>query len=339
MKKSYDQFLENIIIPIEKNRVDNVNLYVSLEGKPISPSVNPDFTRGPKITQIDDSSLKKWGIEKEKYPGKWVTKEKNKFSGGWLSLRYPLHTLYTLLFCDRLQFSLFVAEYKNEVEPLRLGQLFSFMGAEDEILPTYLVNAFQCLPNGFNASEARIIRKINKWDYYYYWEFGLICVERALMLAKIHATAEGYKLPSAFFEGLDFAKAEYKDSRFQEREDYDTINSKYISNEKDSFLKNIFATRGALGNEMNSWVEKNYHLRYYFLKDAILNCMNLFSPKQIFSNVRAQIALLQMDTYRKEFDLPSFYKDGIDKSERIDYAFQKRELDWQIENLTKFIEE
>jgi hypothetical protein len=342
LKKTLDQFIDDVITPIENNKVDDGKFYVSLEAKPVFPRLDTNLKYvGSVTTYVEKGKLIYWGIEDEKYPGKWVEKKRNKFKDGSLSIQFPLYTLSTLLFCNIFDLSLFVAEYSNAVEPLRIGQVFArTVSSEDANLPSHLEHIFNCLPKSVNASKARIVQKIDKWDYVHYWEFALICTERALIIAEENADMDGYKIPNVFSEALDFAKADYDAQCFQQVSEYKRIQEKYASRITGNIWQKDQAAKNAFYDEMNKWTKENYHLPHLYLKDAILECINFYTPlkRNIFGNVRSLIGWFNKNDYRNEYTFPNFIKQ-TNEFHRIAQAFSKKELDWQVENLIKFIGE
>lgn len=324
MKKAFSQFLDEVIIPIEKGRViDDGKLYQTLS------------------SNISSYYPFEFGLEDREHYWKVVN---GKPTQEWENFKYSMaiYTLPILLFCDLLQDNLFIVEHEEPHEKLRLIDIFGNPPGDiyEELVKEMGLKEFQnfydSLPNGMLVKNARISNQIKNWNYHTSWQFSIDCIQRVLKKAGDNSELNNEKWPGVFDNAMQYIN-EYK-KWFLNQKEYEHLNyyTKYIGSELNrNYVEN---KDQAIIDEINTWVRKKDHPRYTNLMYALANCMSPFSfhTNRALRNARTQMGILKIQEYSEKFDIPSFSQND-DRLQRILTALRKEELNWQIQYLVNLI--
>jgi hypothetical protein len=311
-KKSTEEFIKDVIVPIEQNSIDKGNLYVLIKSRPTQDYTEYQETPDWYYDHED------WSLPTENRAGDWLEGEHLK-----------LKTLSGLLWGGSSGGRLYEADYQGEksrIAPTEFFSVYDDYQKSDIAARQYLD---QCISLGIEVKKARLLTRIKFWRPYFLWSFALDCIERAYSYEK-------YIKTDVYKEGIIFARAHAK-----YKCDMGSIELEKILNapasdksfyslvlKKNSDLSKSISEQSALGSEV-------------YLRKAILEAFNPNKPFQIANYVRTAMAWHSLGEYRDEYLYPGLAckPENRDISNRLWYAFHKRELDWQVSHLSMLIGE
>lgn len=309
-KKSTEEFISNVIIPIEHNDIDSGNLYVLIRSRP-NQSCTEYEEEGHWSYDFED-----WSFPTESSPGEWLEGEQIK-----------LETLSGLIWRGVMGGRLYKVEFEGEKK--NLGSQDYFDSSNDyqraEIDARKHIDEYISL--GTEVKKARLSRKIKNWRPYLLWSFALDCIERAYSFERDF-------VPDIYKEGIIFARAYSKyrcgmgGIELEELVKVSSANKDFYSlslNKKFELIKLI---------SENSGLETVVYLR-----KALVEAFDLNKPFQVANYVRTAMAWHYMGEYHTEYTYPGITEISKEQKivNRIWYALHKKELDWQVDHMNKLI--
>jgi hypothetical protein len=309
-KKTSKEFINDVIIPIEQKDIDSGNLYVLIRSQP-----NQSLTEYEEGHWAYDSE--DWSFPTESGPGEWIEGEEIK-----------LETLSGLVWRGTVGGRLYKADFEGAKK--KIG-LHDYWGDYDDYTRTEIEAAKhidECISLGFEVKRARLIRRIRNWRPYLLWSFALDCIERTYsskrdLVSDIYG--EGIIFARAYskyrcgmggleLEGLVKASSASKDFHSL------TLNKKYE-------LVKLISERSELGSTV-------------YLKKAVIAGFDPDKPFQAANYIRTAMTSYSMGEYREEYAYPGFATKDLEEQKifnKIWYALHKKELEWQVDHLSKLI--
>lgn len=321
--KNAQQFINDVIIPLENKSVDTNKLYDLLG--------DLYFEGTPKLGVIGQE----WPLPSDNAPGSYRYYDHQSQLPEILK-RISLYTISGILmkhvdWGDRLGFlrggRLYRAEYDGESRKLEATDLVYY--GKNNPAPKYVTNICNCIPLGYSVTKARLINRVVSWDYYLLRNFGVDCAERAYQKC-----INRYGKRSIDFELLIKSMRErISDERLKVNE-----TGKYAPDFSSQNLEkwsHIVELRHNLYISFNSFETNNA----WKAIDAVVND-RFFEAAKI---VREDIAFYMDEDFiriKQEYKLPSGNDIEFDEvTNRLFYAYMKKELDWQVTHLSYLLGE
>ncbi|MCE7860012.1 MAG: hypothetical protein DYG86_09530 [Chloroflexi bacterium CFX2] len=352
-KKSFIQFLDEIVSHIESTTLDNGNLYKLFESSPL-----PDFASRPRIFSTLKYEVVKFSEFFVSLPQFMYSLPENGKPGKWQSAPqkenyhrknvFKLKTLSSIILTGEKGGFLFLAEGKGNNYKLKFEDLV-YMALKPEDLPLdqqISINAqkifYQTVDMGLAVSEIRLINNVSSLNPFLLWQFLIDSVNHQVSLRrKFELDLPDQNIPEVYREALNFAFA----------------NSKYLCGVGDTEMEEIINASASSSdfdslslqkqNELETRVESyiNNDIATKFLGKAIAKLLFMPSrPFLILKDLLTQNAWSFRRFYVDEYELPSFIElsnssdvDNIKKFHRIWYAGIKQELEWQVSLLQKLL--
>jgi hypothetical protein len=318
-KKSTKEFISDVIIPIEQNGTDSGNLYVLIRSLP-----NQSCTEYGE-ERLSSYEIEDWSFPTESSSGEWIESKQK-----WLEASpIELATLSGIIWRGVEGGRLYKADFEGEKKKVDPNQ---YWGSSDYARRD--IDARQhidrCISLGLKVKRARLIRIIKNWRPYLLWSFALDCIERAY-------SYERDLVPDIYKQGIIFARAY----------------SKYRCGMGGIELEGWVEASSADKNFYSLSLNKKYELiklisansdfgAPVYLKKAILEAFEPYKPFQAANYVRTAMAWHDPEEYHKEYAYPSLATQDPEEqkiSYRIWYALHKKELDWQVDHMSKLIGE
>jgi hypothetical protein len=307
-KRSTTEFMSDVIIPIEQNDPDGGNLYVLIKSWP-----NQSY-----MEYEEDSSyrIEDWSVPTESSPGAWIEGEHIK-----------LETLSGIIWHGVGAGRLYKAEFEGEKKPLAprnyFGSLSDYQKSEMEAKR----RIDEGISLGIEAKRGRLIRRIKNWRPYLLWSFALDCIERAYSF-------ERDLVSGIYEEGIIFARAYSKYRCGMGGIELEGLMK--VSSANKSFVDSLLNKKSQLIKLIS---EKSELGMTVYLQKALLEAFNPYKPFQIANYVRTAMAWHYMGEYRKEYAYPGITEIPREQTilSRIWYALHKKELEWQVDHLSKLV--
>lgn len=325
-EKNSEEYVNNIIVPIEQKKNDSGNLYVFVNSSPIL-----DFNT-LVFNDYDEKTLNRqdfWSFPTENGPGEWVERDNIK-----------LETLTAIIFRNASSQGgyLFKAEYKGKKKIYEMkGNMWpQNKNQQNQIDPHDRL--YQLLDLGVIVNKARLTIRIKPCNLFLFWSFAIDCIEHSYSLYR-------EIFPESYKKGIFFARAYSKYMCGKGYIDLENLFDKPIG---DKVMLSTLA--GKMRDEVEGLVSKDLGFIDFeknSIGKAILDSLHLPFPFNVSEYVRTAHAQLQSDKFRAENEIPhvredSFYHADKYKEEerilsRIWYAFYKEELDWQVNHFREMI--
>jgi len=187
--KNSEEYINNIIVPIEQNKNDNGNLYVFI-------SSNPTFDFNTLVfNDYDEKILNQqdfWSFPNESGPGEWVEKDNIK-----------LETL-SVIFLGRYTSSqggyLYKAEYHGEKKIYHMEEYMKPQSKNQQNIIDLHDRLYQLLDLGVIVNKARLTRRIKTCNLFLFWSFAIDCIEHSYSIYQ-------QIFPDSYKKGILFARA------------------------------------------------------------------------------------------------------------------------------------
>ncbi len=160
-KKSVHDFLDEVIIPIEKTQVDDGKVYVlirSFAKHDLPGSRTPGLQY--EENEIDWKSLDKWSLPKSGKPGEW---HKIESSSGLLEKFFRLNTLSGILWHGDSPGNLYRVEYADQRQKLGLEDYVYFgpakMSDEQQMEVSAQSHIDDCIQLGIESKKCGSCRE------------------------------------------------------------------------------------------------------------------------------------------------------------------------------------
>ncbi len=326
-KKGVNEFLEDVIIPIEQNHVDTGKYYVMIKGLYSWQEKKIKLIWGGKDNHNED-----WPLPIEHNPGEWKTKALDDSENTDYFRKVRLATISGLLWSNaKLEGVLYLAEYEGLAEKLQRQDFVGIYPRNDEQkrFVNNLDHIYNCIPTGVKVEKARLIHEVNKWNPYMLWTFAIDCATRALN----EYQRLGGERPPVYKEGIEFAHALSKHIYLEKSlEMEELLNTDLGANN----FENLIVNRG---NALKEAIEQNIakHYGMDLVGRAVINSLSEYYSYKVANEARTQRALIFEREYRDKYEIPSMREKDL--YDRITYAFMKSELDWQVAHLNKMLVE
>jgi hypothetical protein len=161
LKKSADELISDVIVPIEQNDIDSGKLYVLIRSQPNQSCA--EYEEGHWSNDFDD-----WPFPTESGPREWIEDK-----------QITLETLSGLIWRGSTGGRLYRADFEGEKK--KVGPRDYWGGSDDYARSDIEARKHidECISLGLEVKRARLIRRITNWAPYLLWSFALDCIERA----------------------------------------------------------------------------------------------------------------------------------------------------------------
>ena len=326
-KKTYKKIIDEIIIPIEKFQSDTKQLFVFIESY---PELDPN-----------DLSYKKFEISDALMINKGWTKPQKEISPEWQTPKYygsyfNLETLSHILWFHGSGGNLFQAEYTGNAS--NTVHQYPFANSlEERVTLDSKEHIESCINREVKATQARLIRLVDNLTPFLLWTFALDCIERYYEVLLLDN-----KLPQIYSRCIEYARVKTLRScgidsiPLAKLLSVDPKDKKSLTNESVPFQINLIET-------LQATIKEDYSLKYRYFEEALLLAIDgiIFYPLTIAANIRHQHAMSCFKKFREEYQLPGIVPIGDTEESRYGqrawFAFQKQELDWQVNHLQNLL--